>query len=63
LMLDHLGLAAQADRLLRAVAAATAAGQVTPDLGGRLTTREAADAIMARLPNAAVPSGADLAPP
>ena len=49
LMLEHLGLSAQADRVLRAVAATTAAGQVTPDLGGRATTREVGDAVVAEL--------------
>jgi len=49
LMLEHLGLSAQADRIMRAVAATTAAGQVTPDLGGRSTTRGVGDAIMTQL--------------
>ena len=39
MMLEHLGLPAQADRVLRAVEATTAAGQVTPDLGGRARRR------------------------
>jgi tartrate dehydrogenase/decarboxylase/D-malate dehydrogenase len=49
LLLDHLGLAAEAARVLRAIEQSTAAGQVTPDLGGRLTTREVGDAILAHL--------------
>jgi tartrate dehydrogenase/decarboxylase/D-malate dehydrogenase len=49
LMLEHLGLADEAARVVRAISATTAAGQVTPDLGGRCTTREVGDAIGARL--------------
>src|SRR5205823_8081822 len=46
LMLDHLGLSDEASRVMRAIEAATAARQVTPDLGGTCTTRAAADAIL-----------------
>ncbi|MFT4037730.1 MAG: tartrate dehydrogenase [Thermomicrobiales bacterium] len=49
LMLEHLGLADEAARVMAAIAATTAAGQVTPDLGGTATTREAGDAILAQL--------------
>jgi len=49
LMLEHLGFPGHADRVVRAIAATTAAGQVTPDLGGRSTTRDVGDAIIARL--------------
>jgi len=49
MMLDHLGLGAEAARVEAAIAAATSAGRVTPDLGGPCTTREAADAILAQL--------------
>jgi tartrate dehydrogenase/decarboxylase / D-malate dehydrogenase len=49
LMLEHLGLADEAARVVQAVTATTAAGQVTPDLGGRCTTRQVGDAIVARL--------------
>ena len=50
LMLEHLGLAADAAATMRAIESATAAGDVTPDLGGRLTTTQATAAIVARLP-------------
>jgi len=49
LMLEHLGFSGDADRVVRAIAATTAAGQVTPDLGGRATTRDVGDAIIGRL--------------
>jgi tartrate dehydrogenase/decarboxylase/D-malate dehydrogenase len=49
LMLDHLGLAAEAGRVMRAIEATTAAGIVTPDLGGTATTREVGAAIVAGL--------------
>ncbi len=49
LMLDHLGLPDEASRVMRAIEAATAAGQVTPDLGGQCSTRQAADTIIASL--------------
>lgn len=49
LMLDHLGLADEAMRIMAAIRSATAAGQVTPDLGGSLGTVEAGDAILAAL--------------
>jgi tartrate dehydrogenase/decarboxylase/D-malate dehydrogenase len=49
LMLDHLGLANEAARVMEAIAATTAAGVLTPDLGGTATTREVGDAILARL--------------
>ena len=49
LMLEHLGLADEAARVMQAITAATAAGEVTPDLGGRCTTRQVGDAIVARL--------------
>jgi 3-isopropylmalate dehydrogenase len=45
LMLRHLGLPAPAESIEAAVAHAIAAAQVTPDLGGRLSTAEAGDAI------------------
>ena len=40
LMLDHLGLPDEAARLQRAIDATTAAGILTPDLGGTATTRQ-----------------------
>ncbi|MDQ3227115.1 MAG: tartrate dehydrogenase [Chloroflexota bacterium] len=49
LMLDHLGLPAEASRIMRAIEAATAAGIVTPDLDGTASTREVGDAILANL--------------
>jgi tartrate dehydrogenase/decarboxylase/D-malate dehydrogenase len=48
LMLDHLGLAASAAAVRGAVAAALKAGKaLPPDLGGRATTAEAAEAVLA----------------
>jgi tartrate dehydrogenase/decarboxylase/D-malate dehydrogenase len=49
LMLDHLGLPAEAASIMAAIEAVTAAGQLTPDLGGTCTTREVGDAILAAL--------------
>jgi tartrate dehydrogenase/decarboxylase/D-malate dehydrogenase len=49
LMLEHLGLNDEAALVMKAIEAATAAGKVTPDLGGSLNTTEAADAILAGL--------------
>ncbi len=49
LMLDHLGLAEEASRVMRAIEATTAAGIVTPDLGGGATTREVGEAVAAEL--------------
>jgi tartrate dehydrogenase/decarboxylase / D-malate dehydrogenase len=49
LMLDHLGLPGEAAAIMAAIEAVTAAGTVTPDLGGTCTTREVGDAILAAL--------------
>jgi isocitrate/isopropylmalate dehydrogenase len=49
MMLDHLQFPAAAARIRRAVARALAAGHRTPDLGGTLDTRQAADRIIAAL--------------
>ena len=49
LMLDHLGFPAAGTQIVDAIEAATAAGHVTPDLGGTSTTRDATDAILAHL--------------
>jgi tartrate dehydrogenase/decarboxylase/D-malate dehydrogenase len=49
LMLEHLLLPDAASRLMAAIEAAVAAGEVTRDLGGTLSTVEAGDAIAARL--------------
>jgi isocitrate dehydrogenase (NAD+) len=53
LMLRHLELTAQADRVESALRSAIGAGQSTRDLGGSLGTREFADAVIARLARAA----------
>ncbi|WP_439578867.1 tartrate dehydrogenase [Elioraea sp.] len=44
-MLEHLGEGAAAARLMRAVERVTEAGILTPDLGGKATTREVTDAV------------------
>ncbi len=49
LMLSHLGLSVEAARVMSAIEATTAAGRVTPDLGGKCTTREVTDSILAHL--------------
>jgi tartrate dehydrogenase/decarboxylase/D-malate dehydrogenase len=49
LMLEHLGLDDEAARVMRAIEATTAAGIVTPDLGGTATTREVGGAVVASL--------------
>ncbi len=49
MMLDHLGLARAAAALRRAAAAVLKSGPRTPDLGGRATTTEVADAVLAAL--------------
>jgi tartrate dehydrogenase/decarboxylase/D-malate dehydrogenase len=49
LMLEHLGLGEESERVMRALNAATGAGQLTPDLGGRCTTRQVADAVLEQL--------------
>jgi 3-isopropylmalate dehydrogenase len=49
LLYERLELTAEADALRRAVTAAIAKGRVTPDLGGDLSTREAAAAVRAEL--------------
>ncbi len=49
LMLDHLGLGEEAARIMRAIEATTAAGVLTPDLGGTATTREVGDAVLSHL--------------
>jgi tartrate dehydrogenase/decarboxylase / D-malate dehydrogenase len=49
LLLGHLGLADEASRVMRAIEATTAAGIVTPDLGGTATTRQVGHAIVERL--------------
>jgi tartrate dehydrogenase/decarboxylase / D-malate dehydrogenase len=50
LMLEHLGEAAAAARVMAALKAITAAGSVrTPDLGGEATTEEFAQAVISRI--------------
>ncbi len=50
MLLDHLGEAGAAARLMRAVERATADPSLhTPDLGGRATTREVTDAVVAAI--------------
>jgi len=46
LMLEHLGLTAEAEAVMRAIEAVTAAGALTPDLGGTCTTRDVAEAVL-----------------
>lgn len=45
MMLEHLGEADAAQRLMRAIEATTGAGVHTPDLGGRATTRDVTRAV------------------
>jgi tartrate dehydrogenase/decarboxylase/D-malate dehydrogenase len=53
MMLEHLGEAPAAQRLMRAVEAVTARGDVlTPDLGGTATTAQVTDAVIAALEGA-----------
>jgi len=49
LMLDHLGLPDESARVMRAIEATTAAGALTPDLGGTCNTRQVTDAVIANL--------------
>jgi tartrate dehydrogenase/decarboxylase/D-malate dehydrogenase len=49
LMLDHLGLADEGARVMRAIEATTVAGVLTPDLGGACTTSQVTDAIVGHL--------------
>jgi 3-isopropylmalate dehydrogenase len=49
MMLRHLGAAAAADRIENAVMAAARERRTTKDLGGELTTRAAAEAVLANL--------------
>jgi tartrate dehydrogenase/decarboxylase/D-malate dehydrogenase len=44
-MLEHLGEPAAATMLMRAVEQVTRAGILTPDIGGKATTREVTDAV------------------
>jgi tartrate dehydrogenase/decarboxylase / D-malate dehydrogenase len=49
LLLDWLGLSSEAAAVYAAIEGTTAAGVLTPDLGGSATTREVTDAILERL--------------
>ncbi len=49
MMLEHLGLTPEAERIMAALAATTASGVLTPDLGGSATTRDVGDAVLANL--------------
>jgi tartrate dehydrogenase/decarboxylase/D-malate dehydrogenase len=51
MMLDHLQLSAAAARIRRAVERTLAEGHQTPDLGGKLTTRQMGEAVGARFPD------------
>jgi tartrate dehydrogenase/decarboxylase / D-malate dehydrogenase len=57
LMLEHLGHEAEAARVMAAIRATTAAGTVTPDLGGRATTDQVADALVGHLAASPAPAG------
>jgi tartrate dehydrogenase/decarboxylase/D-malate dehydrogenase len=49
MMLEHLGEAAAAARLMKAVESVTAKKIFTPDLGGRARTRDVTEAVLAAL--------------
>jgi isocitrate/isopropylmalate dehydrogenase len=49
MMLDHLGESDHAERVRAAVSTAIAAGQVTPDMGGSLSTQEMTDQIIEKI--------------
>ena len=49
MMLEHLGEAAAAARLMKAVEAVTAKRIFTPDLGGRARTKDVTEAVLAAL--------------
>jgi isocitrate/isopropylmalate dehydrogenase len=49
LLLDHLGEFATAERIRAAVGRTLAAGHATPDLGGKLMTRQRGDALVRNL--------------
>ena len=57
LMLEHLGERAAAAALMEAVEQVCAAGIVTPDLGGRATTKEVARAVAGAVAGANLPGG------
>jgi tartrate dehydrogenase/decarboxylase/D-malate dehydrogenase len=49
LMLDHLGRTSEGARVMGAIEATTAAGILTPDLGGACSTTQVTDAILGYL--------------
>ncbi len=49
MMLDHLGLSGEAERVRRAVQATLDGGIATPDIGGTATTAEVTGGVLARL--------------
>ena len=49
LMLEHLGLLTESERIVRAIGATTAGGILTPDLGGTARTPQVTDAIIEHL--------------
>jgi isocitrate/isopropylmalate dehydrogenase len=51
LMLEHSGLAAEAKKVENAVARTLKDNEVTPDLGGSLTTRQVGDAVIRHMRN------------
>jgi tartrate dehydrogenase/decarboxylase/D-malate dehydrogenase len=53
MLLEHLGEAKAAQRLMRAIEAVTARGEaLTPDLGGTATTAQCTEAVIAALAGA-----------
>jgi len=52
LMLDHLGHAGASQMLMQAVEDVCAAGILTPDVGGKATTREVTDAVIGAIKGA-----------
>lgn len=49
MMLDHLGFPDAAESVMNAIVSVMKSGTTTPDLGGRATTRQVADAVSAAL--------------
>ena len=49
LMLDHLGLTSEAERVMHAIDATCQSGILTPDLGGTATTSQVTDSVIDHL--------------
>jgi tartrate dehydrogenase/decarboxylase/D-malate dehydrogenase len=49
MMLEHLGESAGSKKLMAALEWVTAQGILTPDLGGKVRTREFTDAVLAAI--------------